>query len=176
MQPSAYPVPLEGPGSLWIMPRPSAEWLGEDIAACRLMGMRSIVSLLTADEAAQLGLSDEASCCAAEGLSFVNFPIPDRGMAENRAAFAMLARDIAAELRAGAAIGIHCRAGIGRSGMLACCVLTLYGLTADDAIARVSQARGIAVPDTDAQAHYIRGIADMVRPAPPASSDGTTAC
>ena len=176
MQPSVYRIPLEGPGGLWIMPRPSGEWMTEDIAAYRQMGMRKIVSLLTVDEAANLGLSDEASCCAEQGLSFVNYPIPDRGMAENRAAFAMLARDIAAELMAGAAIGIHCRAGIGRSGMLACCVLALSGLTADDAIARVSRARGVAVPDTDAQAHYIRGIADMVRRAPGASSDGTIAC
>jgi protein-tyrosine phosphatase len=157
MQPSVYRIPLEGPGSLWIIPKPSAEWMAEDIAAYRLMGTCKIVSLLTVDEAAQLGLSDEASCCAEQGLSFVNYPIPDRGMAENRAAFAMLACDIAAELKVGAAIGIHCGSGIGRSGMLACCLLALSGSTADEAIVRVSRARGVAVPDTDAQAHYIRG-------------------
>jgi protein-tyrosine phosphatase len=176
MQPSVYRIPLEGPGSLWIMPRPSAESMAEDIAAWCQMGMRKIISLLTVDEAANLGLSDEASCCAAQGLSFMHYSIPDRGMAENRAAFAILARDIAAELMAGAAVGIHCRAGIGRSGMLACCVLALSRLPADNAIARVSRARGMAVPDTDAQAHYIRGIADMVRRAPAANSDGTIAC
>jgi protein-tyrosine phosphatase len=141
------------------MPRPSAEWLADDIAAYHLMGMRKIVSLLAMDEAAALGLSQEASLCQAAGVFFLHYPIPDRSLAENRATFAALAHEIAGDLSAGEAVGIHCRAGIGRSGMLACCALALSGMPAEEAITRVSRARGIAVPDTDAQASYIRAIA-----------------
>lgn len=43
--------------------------------------------------------------------------------------------------------------------MLACCILILHGLDADEAIARVTCARGVAVPDTDAQGAFIRAFA-----------------
>jgi protein-tyrosine phosphatase len=175
MQPSAYPIPLDAPGRLWIMPKPSPEWLADDLAAYRRMGMSRIVSLLTRDEAAELGLRGEAALSAAGGLAFVQHPIPDRSVPADPAAFALLARDTLAGLMAGQGVGIHCRAGIGRSGMLACCVLVLHGLAADAAIARVSMARGVGVPDTEAQAAYIREAA-AARPASASTLDGTFAC
>jgi protein-tyrosine phosphatase len=42
---------------------------------------------------------------------------------------------------------VHCRHGIGRSGMAAACVLVLNGLEPATAIARVSLARGIPIPE-----------------------------
>jgi protein-tyrosine phosphatase len=90
-------------------------------------------------------------------MDFVHLPIPDRGLPEQRA-FAVLAHETLAALRAGVAIGAHCRAGIGRSGILACCILALSGLTAEEAIARVSEARRITAPDTEAPAAFIRDI------------------
>jgi hypothetical protein len=171
MQPSAYPIPLDLPGRLWIMPKPSAEWLSDDIAAWRSMGMDRIVSLVAHDEAAELGLAGEADVCRKHGMDFVHLPIPDRGLPEQRA-FAALAHETLGALRGGMAVGVHCRAGIGRSGMLACCVLALSGLTAEEAIARVSEARRITVPDTEAQAAFIRGIVAHMQSAPAATIDG----
>lgn len=97
-------------------------------------------------------------------MDFLQHPIPDRGLPDHHA-FAALAAQALGELRAGRALGVHCRAGIGRSGMLACCILAMQGLAAEDAIAHVSRARGVTVPDTDAQAAFIRGVVARAEPA-----------
>lgn len=175
MQPSTYRIPLDLPGLLWIMPRPKAEWLADEIAAYHLMGMGKIISLLMPDEAVELGLADEAALCAAQGINFANYPMPDRGLAKEPATFDALALEVLSDLKAGLGVGIHCRAGIGRAGMLACSVLAHQGLAADDAIARVSSARGVAVPDTDAQAAFIRDLVARMH-APASHSHGTFAC
>jgi protein-tyrosine phosphatase len=172
MQPSVYLIPLDLPGRLWIMPRPKAEWLAEEIAAYHLIGMDKIVSLLPADEAASLGLADEAAMCATRGLAFVNHPIPDREIAQDSQTLSALANDLLGDLKAGRSIGIHCRAGIGRSALLACSILAYHGMAPDDAIAHVGTARGVPVPDTDAQAAFIR---DLVGAAG-AHSHRTSAC
>jgi protein-tyrosine phosphatase len=158
MQPSVYPIPLDVPGRLWIMPRPKMEWLAEEIAAYHLLGMDKVVSLLTADEADALGLSEEGAMCAARGITFVNYPIPDRCVAVDAGTFAALANDLLGDLKAGRGVGIHCRAGIGRAGTLACSVLAYYGMTVGDAIAHVGKSRGVPVPDTDAQAAFIHRL------------------
>jgi len=49
-----------------------------------------------------------------------------------------------------------CRAGIGRSGLVGACVLGLFGVVPDAPFAMLSRARGVAVPDTEAQADSVR--------------------
>jgi protein-tyrosine phosphatase len=164
MQPSVYPIPLDLPGRLWIMPKPSPEWLAEDIAAYRAMGMDKVICLMMRDEMDELGLAGEAEHCRNHGMEFLHHPIPDRGLPDPHA-FTALAEGILGELRAGKAVGIHCRGGIGRAGMLACCILSIHGSTAEGAIALVSKARRVTVPDTQAQAALIRGVLDRARPA-----------
>ena len=155
MPPSVYRIPLDVPGSLYVMPKPSGEWLQEDIVAYRHVGMSKIISLLTREEADELGLTTEAQVCRCQGIDFLQHPIPDRAVADKKA-LAVLAGQIHTELGAGRGVGIHCRAGIGRSGMLACCVLAFHGFTANEAIAAVGKARGVPVPDTDEQTEFIR--------------------
>jgi protein-tyrosine phosphatase len=164
MQPSVYPIPLDLRGRLWIMPKPSSDWLADDIAAYRAMGMDKVISLMMRDEMEELGLADEAEHCRNHGMEFLQHPIPDRGLPDQHA-FAALTQGILGELQAGKAVGSHCRGGIGRAGMLACCILTLHGLPAEEALALVSKARRVAVPDTDAQAAFIRGVLARTRPA-----------
>ena len=50
---------------------------------------------------------------------------------------------------------IHCRAGIGRSSLLAAAVLRVEGRTADEAWQRITEARGLPVPDTDEQRDFL---------------------
>jgi hypothetical protein len=84
MQPSTYAIPLDMPGRLYVMAKPSPDWLQEDIAAWRLMGLDRIVSLLTPGEEQEMGLAAEAEFCRSQGLDFLSFPIPDRGLAALR--------------------------------------------------------------------------------------------
>ena len=67
--------------SLAIMPRPRAgDWLEDEIASWHRTDIRTVVSLLEPYEVDELGLKDEARLCASNGIEFVSFPIPDRGV------------------------------------------------------------------------------------------------
>lgn len=59
------------------------------------------------------------------------------------------------ELVAGRSIAIHCRAGIGRASLVAAAVLRMLGVSGEEALARISASRGLAVPDTEAQRQWV---------------------
>jgi hypothetical protein len=67
------------------------------------------------------------------GLRFERFPIPDRGVPASVARARALWVDLADRLRAGRSVGIHCRAGIGRSSLMAAGVLLEIGVSEDPA-------------------------------------------
>ena len=157
MKPSIYPVPLAAPGRLFIMPKPSGEWLGEDIAHYRDLGVDVVVSMLEQTEAASLGLSNECVVCADHGVDFLSFPIADRGLPEAEA-FKVLVRDVTNRIEDGQSVAVNCRAGIGRSGMLVSVVLAGFLGTAEEAIQTVSEARGVEVPDTAAQRSFVSTV------------------
>jgi protein-tyrosine phosphatase len=46
--------------------------------------------------------------------------------------------------------------GVGRSGLVGACVLGQLGVAPDAAFAMLSRARGVAVPDTEARAEWVR--------------------
>lgn len=118
------------------------------------MGIDKIVSLLEPDEAADLGLVGEAAACSGHGIDFAQFSIPDRGVPE-LGAFRSLVEKLIHDLNAGTNIAIHCRAGIGRTGILASCILIRSGVEAEQAIRQISMARGVNIPDTEKQMEYI---------------------
>jgi protein-tyrosine phosphatase len=51
---------------------------------------------------------------------------------------------------------IHCRAGIGRSSLIAAGVLITLGSDASVALAEIGRARGLRVPDTAEQDEWIK--------------------
>jgi len=143
-------------GRLAIMARPRAgDWLTDEIAGWKASGLNLVVSLLEQEEVAELGLQLEAELCRAEGIEFVAFPIPDRGVPESSRGAEALGRTIAAGIADGRSIAIHCRAGIGRSSVIAACALICAGIDADSAFASIKGARGVAVPDTDDQRDWV---------------------
>jgi protein-tyrosine phosphatase len=66
--------------------------------------------------------------------------IPDRGVPEDWEGFWALAGDVAKRLQSGEAVLIHCAGGVGRTAMLAICVLLALGDPVSDARSAVSQA------------------------------------
>jgi protein-tyrosine phosphatase len=84
----------------------------------------------------------------------LSFPIPDRGVPEIPDA-ARIAESIAAGIADGRSIAIHCRAGIGRSSVVAACAMICLGIEAGDALSRIKEARGVSVPDTEEQRDWI---------------------
>lgn len=143
-------------GRLGIVGRPRAgDWLHDEVAAWKAEGITDVVSLLEDHEIHDLGLNQEADLVSAAGLSFQRFPIPDRGVPPSRTCAEALWNELADGVRAGGSIAVHCRAGIGRSGLMAAGVLIQLGITADMAWQRISKARGVSVPDTDEQKQWV---------------------
>ena len=157
LQPDVYWLrELEGL-RLAIMPRPrSGEWLPDEIAGWNRLGLQTIVSLLEPHEVRELDLADEETLCLTANLKFVSFPIPDRGVPNNIVEFAKLVAKIEQRLRSGESVAVHCRAGIGRSGLLGACILNAFGVDPNSAFRMLSRARGVTVPDTAAQIAWVR--------------------
>ena len=139
------------------MPKPSGEWIQEDIQHYKTMGADLIISMLEPAEAAELSLQNEHGVCIDNQLDFLNFPIPDRGLPD-RESFKELVSTVRERLLINEGVAVHCRSGIGRSGMLVCCALAGVISSASRAIELVSEARGVEVPDTRDQRTFIEGI------------------
>jgi hypothetical protein len=141
---------------LAIAPRPRGEdWLEGEVVQLKREGLDTLVSLLTLEESRELGLEREAAACAAAGIRFHNFAIPDRGLPDSVSDFLSFACSIYSEAASGRAIAAHCRACIGRSSVLLATLMRMDGFSAEEAFDRISQARGFRVPDTEGQAAWV---------------------
>ena len=159
MTPTIYWIAGPWPGRLAIVPRPrGGDWLAGELAALRELGVDALVSLLTVEELIELELMAEADLARAAGLGFRNFPIPDFRVPRLDATTVDFVDALSTAVRAGQAIAVHCRMGIGRSSMIAASVLTTFGLSSSEAFARISTARGRPVPDTDEQLQWVERL------------------
>ena len=152
---------IEGPwrGELAIVPRPrGGDWLDDEIRAMKDGHFDVLVSLLTRDELDEFDLASEADLSHMYGLRFCEFPIPDLGIPQSLTAARKLIDKLRSALEAGEKIGIHCRQGIGRSGLIAAALLVASGVDPDTAFRRVSAARGLAVPETVEQKQWVRDL------------------
>jgi protein-tyrosine phosphatase len=164
MLPSIYEIEKIGSGFLAIMARPRAgEWADEESAGLKKLGVSSVVSLLETFEARELELNKEEELCLAAGLAFNSFPIPDRGVPDSALALSKLAYEIYHRCTEGKSVVIHCRAGIGRSGVVAAAVLMHSGFEVKEAFHKISNARGINVPDTEEQALWVNKNKEIIR-------------
>jgi len=154
MKPSLYLIENCPAGCLFIMPKPSGEWLEDDIAHYKMKGITDVVSLLRNDEIVELNLLDEERFCTNANIGFTRLPIRDRGLPDLNL-LKQLALKLAEILKNEASLAIHCRAGIGRAGLLSCCILQELSMDAEEAIKSVSDARGVIVPDTNEQREFI---------------------
>lgn len=155
-------------GRLAILGRPRADdWLPDEIADWKAAGLTDVVSLLQHHEVRELGLTHEADIARQLGLSFEEFPIPDRVVPQSiEAALALWAR-IETQIRKGGAVGVHCRASVGRAGLMTAGVLMCLGSAENEAWRRASAARGRPLPDTNEQRLWVaaalrRGRVDRI--------------
>jgi protein-tyrosine phosphatase len=155
LQPSIYWVTSVRPARLALMPRPrGGDDLEAEVQAWRQADVDLVVSLLEPSEVRELDLHAEASLCAQYGIRFVSFPIRDRGVPSEREASALLAQ-VHEALVQGQAVAVHCRAGIGRTGLVAGCLLHMLGTPEADLFHVLSRTRGVAVPDTNEQIEWV---------------------
>ena len=155
-----YPVAGPWPGRVGILPRPrGGDWLEDEVRSWKRLGIDIVVSLLTPQEMAELELVDEQKFCSANGIEFLSLPVPDRGVPPSQEAVLSVVRRLDARMAAGKSVGIHCRQGIGRSGILAACLLVSTGVSPQGAFTQLIEARGRSVPDTSEQREWVEEIA-----------------
>jgi protein-tyrosine phosphatase len=133
--------------------------LVDEIRSWRQTGVDVVVSTLEPEEVSDLDLRAEPELCGANGIEFIPFPIADRAVPASLAATTKLARELEARLAAGKSVAIHCRVGIGRSALLAACLLVLAGVNWEAAWERIRSARGCLVPDTTEQRQWLARFA-----------------
>ncbi len=161
MRPHVYWIDLPMTGRLAIMARPRAgDWLDDEISGWRDQGIDIVVSLLEREEVSELGLQREAGLCREQGMEFLSFPIPDRGVPASLRDAATLAQTISAGIGEGRAVAVHCRAGIGRSALIAACALVCSGADPAVAFEAIGKARGVNVTDTKGQIDWVTTFRD----------------
>jgi protein-tyrosine phosphatase len=143
MRPQVYWIDLPMAGRLAIMARPRAgDWLDDEISGWRAQGIDTVVSLLEQEEVSELGLHREAGLCREQSMEFFSFPIADRGVPESLCDAMSLAQALSTKIGQGRTVAVHCRAGIGRSSLIAACALVCSGADPAEAFEVIGRARG----------------------------------
>ena len=144
------------PGKLALAARPrGGEWLQDELDSWRRAGVHTVFSLLTTEEERDLDLLDEERETKGHGMAFKSFPSPDRQVPDSETKLAKVLEKLDKELASGKNVVLHCRQGIGRSGLVAACLLVTKGLETRTAIKRLSATRGTPVPETAEQRRWI---------------------
>jgi protein-tyrosine phosphatase len=152
MKPEVFWIPGPWRGRLAIVARPrGGDWLQDEVSRWRQESIDVIVSLLEDEEAAQFNLLDEGRAAKDNGIRFISFPIPDRAAPSSTPDAVSLIAKMADALEQGKNVAVHCRQGVGRSGLIAAGVLMGSGVAAEQAFQAVSAARGLEVPETPEQ-------------------------
>lgn len=160
MRARLYTVEFPGSGRLSIMPRPrGGDWLADEMAALGEAGVKVLVSLLTDEEMRELDLGAEAELCEEQGIRSLSFPIQDFSVPASEGAARAFLEGLKKLLLEGKHVAMHCRGGIGRSGLMAGSLLVLFGYTPQQAFKRLSTARGLDVPETDEQRAWVAAFA-----------------
>jgi hypothetical protein len=149
---------LDGPwrGKLAMAARPRGDdWLRDDLASWRRAGIDVVLSLLTPEENREMGLGDEAAEARTQGMEFVSFAIPDLQIPRSEAKWAEVVEKAAGALSEGKNVVVHCRQGIGRSGLAATCLLVRSGISPGAAVEVASAGRGVPVPETPEQRDWV---------------------
>ncbi|HXD42364.1 MAG TPA: tyrosine-protein phosphatase [Ramlibacter sp.] len=135
-------LPAQVSGSLWLgsMPGRFESWSAFEAQAQRTR-LALVVCLTPRSELAELSPAYHAAVVQGTvPFRWLNLPMPNFGVPEEPAAFRREVQQIAAMLRNGDAVLLHCAAGMGRTGSTAACVLKALGLPTEEALQRVRDA------------------------------------
>lgn len=151
-------LPFGVAGMFWLTRLPDTDKrLAHFLTATHAAMVSQVVILVQADEMSDLAPSYAAATGAGKtSFTVTRFPIRDFGVPEDAATFLRCAGQIAGALRAGARIVVHCRGGIGRTGMMAQAVLVGLGMTPQAAEQYVADAGSHC--ETAEQIAFLKGV------------------
>jgi hypothetical protein len=129
-------------GRLWLGPMPGRfdPWPSFEAQAQR-HGLSLVVCLTPRAELAELSPQYFAAVVAGRlPFRWLSLPMRNFGLPEDPQAFRRGVEEVAAALRAGDSVLLHCAAGMGRTGTAAACVLKAVGLDVPQALQCVRDA------------------------------------
>ncbi len=130
--------------------------LGLDMRAIVDWGATTLVSLMEADEFPMLNVPGLGDAAEEAGLEWHHLPIPDVKVPGERfeRLWTYSGHVLRGKLRSGEKIVLHCRGGLGRTGMVAARLAIEFGVAPEEALRRVREARTGTV-ETRAQEAYV---------------------
>ena len=129
-----------------------------DLEAIRTWGATTVITLIEDHEFSLLAVEALGDEVRRFGMEWLHFPIRDVDIPDERFAHAWKeARPVIhGRLNAGQRILIHCRGGLGRTGLVAALILVERGVEPRSAMRRVRAVRPHAI-ETTAQENYVLG-------------------
>ncbi|MCC6170496.1 MAG: ADP-ribosylglycohydrolase family protein, partial [Gammaproteobacteria bacterium] len=159
------PRPL--PNSYWVRPghllageypgSPDDEEMAERLALLVAAGLDSFFDLT------EPGEREPYSGALPAGIEYQRLPIEDHGLPHSADYMAEIVAALGRALAAGRKAYVHCRAGIGRTGMVVACHLIAAGRTPEDALAELNRlwkqcgrsSQWRRVPETEEQRDFV---------------------
>ncbi len=144
------------------MSGPWARDLATDLAAIQAWGASALVTLMEQHELAYLGVAGLGKQVQSMGLDWYHLPIQDVSVPtpEFETRWRTSGQELCARLLGAQSLVVHCRGGLGRTGLIAARLLIELGESPQAALHRVRQARPGAV-ETREQEMY---VLDRLRP------------
>ena len=132
--------------------------LAGDLERLRDLGAVDLVTLIEDHEFALLGVTSMAAQVAASGIRWWHLPIRDMGVpdANFEARWQIAGGELGKLLENGRSIAVHCRGGLGRTGIVAARLLVERGMAPAQAIAHVRETRPGSI-ETKAQEDFVLG-------------------
>jgi ADP-ribosyl-[dinitrogen reductase] hydrolase len=127
-----------------------------DLAAVKNWGATGVITLVTNDELHELQVPDLGDAVGALGMKWWHLPMPDMGVPEAETADRWreyVGGEVRAHLRRGDKRLVHCKGGLGRTGLLAAQILVEFGIRPRDAILQTRAARSGAIENAAQEAH-----------------------
>ena len=136
--------------------------LEADLCAVLDWGASAVVTLMEAHELEFLRVPDLGDRIGQAGLHWWHLPIVDGGVPDARFehAWTRVGEDLRRRLGAGEGIVVHCRGGLGRTGVVAARLLVEFGEAPERALVRVRCARAGTVENRH-QEDYVRGLVQV---------------
>lgn len=151
-----YHIPTQEKGQIYSFPAPLAKRVND--FACnelKALNVDIVINLLSEYEKGLHEMAEQKKHYKERGIELIEYPIQDFNTPKSVENFRLLIKELRAKVTAGKSVGVHCMAGIGRTGILTVSLLSSLGMDVQKAMQHVSKHRERQIPDTLEQRQWL---------------------